>query len=146
MNNFSFNENQKLTPIEMKVTQSRIDDYAKASGDFNPIHTNQEFASQSHFGRTIAHGMLIAALVSNLMSKNFSNVWTESGKLKVRFRAPVYADETVIARGYVKKVEPHNPGHIKITCVIEVAKSTAESSDSSAELAITGQASLISKL
>ena len=85
-------------------------------------------------------------MVSNLMSENFSELWAESGRLKVRFRAPVYAEEVVTARGYIKKVEPYNPGQVKITCVIEVAKNTIESSDSDAELAITGQASLVSNL
>ena len=146
MNKTSISENQQLKPIVMKITQSRINAYAKASGDFNPIHIDQEFASKSHFGRTIAHGMLIAAVVSNLMSENFSELWAESGRLKVRFRAPVYAEEMVTARGYIKKVEPYNPGQVKITCVIEVAKNTIESSNSDAELAITGQASLVSNL
>jgi len=146
MDNTSFTENQQLKPITMGITQARIDAYANASGDFNPIHIDQVFASKSHFGRTIAHGMLIAAMVSNLMSQNFSGLWSESGKLKVRFRAPVFADEVVTARGYIKKVEPYNSGQVKITCVIEVAKNTVDSDDSEAELAITGQASLVGNL
>ena len=108
MDNTSFTENQQLKPITMDITQARIDAYAAASGDFNPIHIDQSFASKSHFGKTIAHGMLIAAMVSNLMSQNFSGLWSESGKLKVRFRAPVFAGEMVTARGYIKKVEPYN--------------------------------------
>ena len=146
MDNTSFTENQQLKPITMDITQARIDAYATASGDFNPIHIDQSFAYKSHFGKTIAHGMLIAAMVSNLMSQNFSGLWSESGKLKVRFRAPVFAGEMVTARGYIKKVEPYNSGQIKITCVIEVAKNTADSFDSEPELAITGQASLVGNL
>jgi len=146
MDNTSFTENQQLKPITMDITQARIDAYANASGDFNPIHIDQVFASKSHFGRTIAHGMLIAAMVSNLMSQNFSRLWLESGKLKVRFRAPVFAGEVVTARGYIKKVEPYNSDQVKITCVIEVAKNTADPDGSEAELAITGQASLIGNL
>ena len=146
MDNTSFTENQQLKPITMDITQARIDAYAAASGDFNPIHIDQSFASKSHFGKTIAHGMLIAAMVSNLMSQNFSGLWSESGKLKVRFRAPVFEDEVVTARGYIKKVEPYNSGQVKITCVIEVAKNTVDSDDSEAELAITGQASLVGNL
>ena len=130
----------------MDITQARIDAYAAASGDFNPIHIDQSFASKSHFGKTIAHGMLIAAMVSNLMSQNFSGLWSESGKLKVRFRAPVFAGEMVTARGYIKKVEPYNSGQVKIRCVIEVAKNTVDSDDSEAKLAITGLASLVGNL
>jgi len=39
------------------VTQDDINQYADVSGDFNPIHIDQEFAAGSRFGQTIAHGM-----------------------------------------------------------------------------------------
>ncbi len=139
-------ENQELKPIVLKVTQARIDNYAKASGDFNPIHIDHEFAAKSHFGRTIAHGMLIAAMLSDLMSENFSDSWAKSGKLKVRFRAPVYAEEIVTAKGYIKKVDVDNENQVKITCDIQVAKTTLNTGETDEEVIITGQASLIGNL
>ncbi|MBR62007.1 MAG: hypothetical protein CL904_05030 [Dehalococcoidia bacterium] len=139
-------ENQELKPIVLKVTQARIDNYAKASGDFNPIHIDHEFAAKSHFGRTIAHGMLIAAMLSDLMSENFSDSWAKSGKLKVRFRAPVYAEEIVTAKGYIKKVDVDNENQVKITCDIQVAKTTLNTGETDEEVVITGQASLIGNL
>ena len=146
MSNISLKKNQELTPIVMKITQARIDDYAKASGDFNPIHIDQEFATKSHFGRTIAHGMLIAAVVSDLMSENFSDSWAEYGKLKVRFRAPVYAEEIVTAKGHIKNVDQYDDGQTKITCDIQVAKKSPDPNGPNEELVITGQASLVGNL
>mgnify|MGYP001024449912 CR=1 FL=1 len=141
-----FTESQQLMPVVMKITQSRINHYADASGDFNPIHLDEKFASKSRFGRRIAHGMLIAAMISELMAKNFSDSWALSGKLKIRFRAPVYTDDTVTARGYVKNIENVNAQQIKIACVVEAVKESAGSTDEFGDTAITGQATVIVNL
>ncbi len=56
-------QGEALATIEKIVSQDKIDEYAKATGDFNPIHINQAFAETTQFGGTIAHGMLIAAYI-----------------------------------------------------------------------------------
>ena len=80
MNKTLIYENQQLKPIVMKVTQSRINAYGRVSVDFNAIHIDQEFASQSLVGKTRSEDMLIAAVVSDHMSENFSELWAESGR------------------------------------------------------------------
>ncbi len=45
----------QLPKIEKLVTQAQIGRYARASGDFNPIHVDHDFAAKSQFGGTIAH-------------------------------------------------------------------------------------------
>ena len=79
-----------LPTIEKVVTQLMINQYAEASGDFNPIHVNEEYAKKSRFGSTIAHGMMIAASISELMTMIFNQAWLNGGRLKIRFRAPVF--------------------------------------------------------
>ncbi len=60
-----------LPELQKAVSQERIEQYASASGDFNPIHINEEFAATSQFEGRIAHGMLIAAFVSEMLTKAF---------------------------------------------------------------------------
>mgnify|MGYP001567640177 CR=1 FL=1 len=48
------------------VTEADIVAFAGVSGDFNPVHINEEFASQTMFKGRIAHGMLSAAFVSTV--------------------------------------------------------------------------------
>ena len=60
-----------LPTIEKVVTQVQIEKYARASGDFNPIHVDREFAESSRFGGTIAHGMMVAATISEMMAAAF---------------------------------------------------------------------------
>ena len=48
--------------FHVDITESLVNDFAKISGDFSPIHVNEEFAKSSKFGKKIVHGMLLASL------------------------------------------------------------------------------------
>ena len=88
-------EGDDLPTIERLVTQGQIERYAEASGDFNPIHVDKDYAAKSQFGSTIAHGMMIAASISEMMTLAFKEDWLNRGRLKIRFRAPVFPGDTV---------------------------------------------------
>ena len=98
------NEGDVLPSVERIITQDRIGKYATASGDFNPIHIDEAFAAESQFGGTIAHGMLVAAAISEVMTSAFGLDWLESGRFKLRFRAPVFPGDMITAYGRVKAV------------------------------------------
>ena len=53
--------------FHVDITQSMVDDFAKISGDFNPIHMNEEFAKSTKFGGKIVHGMLLASFLSRMV-------------------------------------------------------------------------------
>ena len=128
-------EGDKLPTVEKLVSQDRIERYAKASGDFNPIHVNREFGARSQFGTTIAHGMMVAAVISEVMTVAFSEAWLEGGRLKLRFRAPVLSGETVAAYGAVKRVRRHEDGR-EFVCSVGVRNQDGEA-------AITGEATVL---
>ena len=94
-----------LPPLVKVVTQEMIDRYATASGDDNPLHTNPEFAAGTQFGGTIAHGMLVLAYLSEMMTDAFGLRWLSSGGLKVRFRVAACPGDTVTASGRVLRKE-----------------------------------------
>jgi len=96
----------ELPPLERTVTQGCIDAYAVASGDYNPIHLDPDFAAATPFGGTIAHGMLLLAYASAALTRAFGQAWLETGSLKVRFRHPAPAGTTVTVRGRVERLEP----------------------------------------
>lgn len=91
-----------LAPVERRITRKQLIEYADASGDHNPLHLDEEFARGTPYGRTIAHGMLVLALVSELMTGSFGGAWLRGGRLKTRFRAPVFPGDTVRAAGALK--------------------------------------------
>jgi 3-hydroxybutyryl-CoA dehydratase len=96
---------QELGPLVRTVTQERIDQYAAASGDYNPIHVDPAFAARSPFGGTVAHGMLLLAYVSTLLTQAFGRAWLQTGALRVKFRNPAPAGTTVAAQGRVERLE-----------------------------------------
>ena len=123
-----------LPAIERLVTQDRIERYAEASGDFNPIHVDREFAERSRFGSTVAHGMMIAATISEMMASAFRERWLETGQLKLRFKAPVLPGETVTTTGRVKDVRTLD-GATQVIFSVEVRKPDDQP-------AITGEATV----
>jgi 3-hydroxybutyryl-CoA dehydratase len=95
----------ELAPVVKEITQEKINRYALASGDGNPLHTDPEFAAKTMFGGTIAHGMLILAYLSEMMTAAFGRAWLSGGRLKVRFKAPARPGDTVSAVGRVVRAE-----------------------------------------
>lgn len=96
---------QKLTPLERVIEQDGIAAYAAASGDFNPLHVDPEFAATTQFGGTIVHGMHQFALINELLATAFGERWPASGRLKVRFRAPARPGDRLLASATVTKVD-----------------------------------------
>ncbi len=94
-----------LPTLVRALTQEKIDRYAGVSGDGNPLHTDPQFAASTEFGGTIAHGLLVLAYVSEVMTAAFGERWLAGGRLKVRFRAPARPGDTVTASGQVLRVE-----------------------------------------
>ena len=136
-------EGEPLPTVQKKVTQEQIEAYAEASGDFNPIHIDREFAAGSHFGGTVAHGMMIAAFVSEMMTAAFGADWLRSGKLKLRFRAPVLSGDTVTAFGAVKRVR-ETAGVTEVACSVGVRRQNDEAAitgDAAVTVASVGRAS-----
>ena len=129
---------QALPELSKTVTQEQINRYAEASGDFNPIHLDAQFAAASSFGRIVAHGMLVLAFLSEMMTTAFGSAWLQSGQLKVRFRAPAYPGDAVTTFGQVTKLTDQE-GSSRAVCTVGCRNQQGE------EL-ITGEASVATEL
>ena len=127
-------QSDSLPELVRSVTQDQINRYAKVSGDHNPVHLDAEFASQSAFGRIVVHGMLVLAFISEMLTKEFGKDWLDSGRLKVRFRAPVYPGDRVVTFGEVKDITNGEGGN-RVNCTVGCRKVDGED-------VITGEASL----
>lgn len=102
---FDLQEGSVLPGLTKEVLQGNINLYAQASGDFNPIHIDEEFARQTPLGGTVAHGMLVLAYVSEMMTRAFGRRWLTGGQMNVRFKAPARPGDTLAVNGILKKVE-----------------------------------------
>jgi acyl dehydratase len=90
---------------EVTLTPAMVRDYARAAGDDNPVHHDAHFAASTRYGRLIASGTQTTALLLGLTASHFSRKGAMVGlEFWVRFRRPVYADETIRLEWLVVKV------------------------------------------
>ena len=90
--------------------------YAGASGDFNPIHTDPEFAQKVGLGGTIAHGMYVMAQLGRLCSN-----WAHPAQIKsfgVKFKGMTRPGQKLTCRGTVKRKKEDN-GEKLLTVSVE---------------------------
>jgi len=80
------------------VTEADLVRFAGVSGDFNPLHTDEEFAKTTPFGRRIAHGTLVLAISQGLRQAAGHFHGTLMALLEIRawrFLKPVFIGDTV---------------------------------------------------
>ncbi len=94
----------ELPSLVKTLTQEKIDRYARASSDFNPIHVDPAFAAGTMFGGTIAHGMLLLAYLSEMLTAAFGEGWLSGGRLKVRFKGAARPGDVLTVRGRVQRI------------------------------------------
>jgi len=98
-------QGKALSPVVKHITQEKINLYAEASGDFNPIHVDESFAAKTPFGGTIAHGMLNLAYVSEMMTSAFGRSWVSGGKLRAKFKESARPGDTLTITGKIDCIE-----------------------------------------
>jgi len=88
------------------VTSADIVMFSGVSGDTNPVHLNQEFASKTIFKGRIAHGLLVASFISAVLGTKLPGPGCIYISQNLRFKAPVAIGDTVTARVTVTKLIP----------------------------------------
>lgn len=93
-----------ITPART-ITEADVVSFAALSGDWNQLHTDAEYASETPFGARIAHGLLGLAVASGLGARaGFIEGTAEAFlKLEWRFRKPIYLGDTIHMRGEVTR-------------------------------------------
>jgi phosphotransacetylase/acyl dehydratase len=85
------------------VTKEDIELYAVVSGDANPTHLDEAVAREAKFAGIVAHGMLTAGLISNLLGNRLPGAGTIYVAQDLQFAAPVHAGDTVTVRVTAKE-------------------------------------------
>jgi 3-hydroxybutyryl-CoA dehydratase len=79
------------------ISESDIYLYAGVTGDFNPAHLNQTYAEKTFFKSRIAHGLLVAGLISAVIANQLPGPGTVYIRQELNFLAPVYIGDTITA-------------------------------------------------
>lgn len=96
------------------ITESDISTFAGLTGDFNPIHINQQEAEQSIFGRRIAHGMLSASLISTVIGMYLPGKGAIYLGQNIQFKEPVDIGDTITAQVTVDEIINKEKGIIRL--------------------------------
>jgi 3-hydroxybutyryl-CoA dehydratase len=105
--------------------------FSGLTGDFDPIHVNEDYARATAFGRRIAHGGLVMGLLSTTASmmsrrsveRGAKAVPVSLGYDKIRFIAPVFINDTITARYTIEEI---NAAEGRSRSKVEVVKSGGE--------------------
>lgn len=95
--------------ITRSISDQLIRSFAELSGDFNPIHLDDEFASKTRFGRRIAHGMLSGALISSVLGNEFAEQKIIYLSQTMHFVAPVFVGDTITVTATVASIRDDKP-------------------------------------
>jgi NAD(P)-dependent dehydrogenase (short-subunit alcohol dehydrogenase family)/acyl dehydratase len=87
--------------FEQDVTEDDVLDFARVSGDFNPLHVDADYAKMSAFGSPIAHGAYQVGLASALVGMYLPGKHVLLGSVNARFPAPLYFPGRVKVRGEI---------------------------------------------
>lgn len=111
----------------LTVTQEMINDFAKATMDFQWIHVDVEKAKKhSPFKKPVAHGFMSVSLLSKMLGDvvriKSTTMGVNYGLNKVRFPCPVLVDNRLRLAGEIQKIEDYGETGLKITwnCVVEI--------------------------
>jgi acyl dehydratase len=108
------------------VTEADVVQFAALTGDYSELHTSEQFASKTEYGRRVAHGMLGLAYAHGLM-------WARTGELRDcaiaflgisdwRFRAPIFLGDTIHVHYTITELRESasRPGQAIATFDVEV--------------------------
>ena len=96
------------------ITAAEVDAFAQLSGDYNPLHINEEYAKKTFFGKRVVHGMLSASFISALLGMKLpgpGSLWLSQ---TLNFLKPVFIGDILTVVAEVKEKVP-----AKNICIIE---------------------------
>lgn len=104
--------------VTKTISEADVYLFAGITGDFNPAHVNEQFASETRFGGRIAHGMLSAGLISAVIGMHLPGPGTIYVGQTLKFLAPVRIGDTVTASVTVKKLDTDkNRAVLETVCI-----------------------------
>jgi acyl dehydratase len=95
----------EIPSLAKVVKREEVKAYADASGDQNPLHQDDAFARGVGFPGIIAHGMFSMAHLTTAITDWLGDP-AALRRMKVQFRAVVFMDETLTAKGTVVELDP----------------------------------------
>jgi 3-hydroxybutyryl-CoA dehydratase len=121
--------------ITKTITETDIILYSGISLDINPVHINENYATETFFKKRIAHGMLSAGLISAVLGTKLPGEGSIYLEQSLKFVKPVFINDTITAMAEV--IELHDEKNIVVLSTI--CKNQKD------EIVLKGQAKILKK-
>lgn len=109
------------------ITEKDINDFARVTGDFNPLHLDQGYAEKTIFKSRIAHGLLSVGLLSSILGNILPGHGTIYLSHEIKFLAPVRIGDTITAKVEVIELVPEkNRAEFRTTCMNQDGKEVVD--------------------
>ena len=89
--------------FSVKITEDILNNFASISGDFNPLHMDEEYAKSTKFQKRVCHGMLLASFFSRLIGMYIPGKSSLYFSQSLNFVAPCFIGDTLKISGTVTK-------------------------------------------
>lgn len=104
--------------ITKLITEELVNDFARVTGDTNPVHLDQAYAEKTMFKGKIAHGALSVGLLSTVLGNILPGHGTIYLSHEIKFLAPVRIGDTLTVRVEVVELIPEkNRAKFRTTCI-----------------------------
>ena len=81
--------------FQITITESMVDNFAKLTGDFSPIHMDEDYASTTTFQKRVVHGMLLASFLSKMDGMYLPGKHALYFSQSLDFRHPCFLGDTI---------------------------------------------------
>ena len=105
----------------MTLTAEHVRTFAELTGDYNPLHFDEQFVAHTKFGRLVVQGGLTTGLLHALVAMDLPGPGTVFLSQNWRFTAPVYIGDTITATAEVVSVHATKP-----VCELRISVSREE--------------------
>ena len=87
--------------FQVTIIEHMLNDFAKLSGDYNPLHVNEEYASSTSFKKRVANGMFLASFFSRLIGMYLPGKHALYISQSLNFVHPCFIGEKITVEGEV---------------------------------------------
>jgi len=121
--------------FDKTISDEDVKKFAEVTGDFNPLHLDEEFAKTTMFGGRIAHGMIGAGIISGGLAMYLPGTGTTYLGQELSFKNPVRIGETIHVELEIMELIPKKK--------FDIAKIRTTCTNSKGEIVIDGTATVI---
>jgi|TARA_B110000438_G_scaffold59708_1_gene59868 3-hydroxybutyryl-CoA dehydratase len=87
--------------FDITISNELEENFAKISGDFNPLHMDEQYAKKTKFGKRVCHGMLLASFFSRLVGMYLPGKNALYFSQNLNFIAPCFIGDKIIVKGEI---------------------------------------------